>query len=92
MRLAGARSGLNARQSDLTGGQESVSTGLCGEYGQALVRTSTAGRRSGGRLACGSRRVRPALCAPISRRCHEDKFHFRMMRSDENASCGSRHD
>ena len=37
MRLAGARSGLNARLSVSTGGQESGSTGLCGECGQALM-------------------------------------------------------
>ena len=31
MMFAGARSGLNARLSASTGGQESGSTGLCGE-------------------------------------------------------------
>ena len=37
MRLAGARSGLNTGLGASTGGQESGSTGLCGERGQALT-------------------------------------------------------
>ena len=37
MILAGARSGLNTGLGVSTGGQESVSTGLCGEYGRALT-------------------------------------------------------
>ena len=37
MMFAGARSGLNARLSVSTGGQESGLTGLCGECGQAVT-------------------------------------------------------
>ena len=37
MRLAGARSGLNTGLGASTGGQESGSTGLCGQRGQALT-------------------------------------------------------